>query len=122
MARRRRAHSDTPLSQKQQELARREDDLLRQMEELQRAIQDAPRVAAERARRQREELLARASEGRNRLDVSIALQDKRYAEDLWQKRPSRSMRRQRNEGRLLFLVLVLALALAIIWIATHLRF
>jgi hypothetical protein len=122
MARRRRAHSDSPLSQKQQELAQRENDLLRQMEELQRAIQEAPRLAAERARRQREELLQRASEGRNRLDVSIALQDKRYPENIWDRRPSRSLRRQRNEGRLFFLVLVLALALAIIWIATHLRF
>jgi hypothetical protein len=122
MARQRRDHSDSPLNQKQHELAQRENDLLRQMEELQRTIDAAPQVAAERARRQREELLQRASEGRNRLDVSIALQDKRYGEEIWDKRPSRSLRKQRNEGRLLFIVLVIALALAIVWIATHVRF
>ncbi len=122
MARRRRVHSETPLNQKQQELAQRENDLLRQMEALQRTIAEAPRVAAERARHQREELLRRASEGRNRLDVSIALQDKRYSDERWDKRPSRSLRKQRSEGRLFFLVLVIALVLAIIWIATHLRF
>ena len=60
---------------------------------------------------------------KERLDVSIALNDKRFSES---RRPSRgrprSLRKQRSEGRLLFIVLVLALALAIIWIATHLNF
>ena len=81
-----------------------------------------PRMAAETTRRQREELLRRASEGRNRLDVSIPLQDKRYGEDLWTNRRPRSLRKQRSEGRLLFIVLVIALSAAIIWIATHLQF
>ena len=122
MARRRPA-SNTPLTQKQQELARREEDLRKKMDDLQRMIEEAPRVAEERTRREREELLVRANEGRERLDVSIALNDKRFSES---SRPSRgrprSLRKQRSEGRLLFIVLVLALAVAIIWIATHLNF
>src|SRR2546423_1595689 len=119
---RRRAKSHTPLDQRQQELARRESDLRKQMEELERMIAEAPRMAAETTRRQREELLRRASEGRNRLDVSIPLQDKRYGEDLWTNRRPRSLRKQRSEGRLLFIVLAIALSAAIIWIATHLQF
>ncbi len=120
---RRRAKTDTPLNQKQQELAQRESDLRQQMEELERMIAEAPRVAEETSRRQREELLRRASEGRSRLDVfSTSLQDKRYGEDLWTNRRPRSLRKQRSEGRLLFIVLVIALAAAIIWIATHLHF
>jgi len=122
MARRRPA-SNTPLTQKQQELARREEDLRKKMDDLQRMIEEAPRVAEERTRREREELLVRANEGRERLDVSMALNDKRFSES---SRPSRgrprSLRKQRSEGRLLFIVLVLALAVAIIWIATHLNF
>ena len=120
---RRRAHSDTPLDQKQQELARLEQDLRKQMEDLQRMIEEAPQVAEEKSRRQREELLVRANEGRERLDVSIALNDKRYSENTWQsQRRPRSLRKQRSEGRLLFIALVVALAIAIVWILTHLHF
>ena|SRR5438105_7253504 len=119
---RRRARSDTPLDQKQLELSRRENELRKQMEDLERMIEDAPRVAAEMTRRQQEELLRRAHEGRNRLDVSIPLQDKRYPEDLWDNRRPRSLRKQRSEGRLIFIVLVIALSAAIFWIATHLHF
>ncbi len=119
---RRRAQSDTPLDQKQQDLARQERDLRRQMDDLQRMIEEAPRVAEERTRRDREELLQRAHEGRERLDVSIGMvPDKRYGENAWESRRPRSLRKQRSEGRLLFLVLVIALSIAIIWIATHLH-
>ena len=119
---RRPASSNTPLNQKQQELARLEENLRKQMDDLQRMIEDAPRQAEERSRREREELLQRANEGRERLDVSIALNDKRFNDANWQRRRPRSLRKQRSEGRLLFIVLVIALGVAIIWIATHLPF
>ena len=119
---RRRAQSNTPLNQKQQELAERESELRRQMEDLQRMIEEAPRVAEERTRREREELLERASAGGRRLDVSMALNDKRYSDFARETRRPRSLRKQRSEGRLLFLVLVIALSVAIIWIAIHLHF
>ncbi len=119
---RRPAHSNTPLTQKQQELAQRENDLRKKMEDLQRMIEEAPRVAEEKTRREREELLERASGGGRRLDVSIALQDKRFSEYAASQRRPRSLRKQRSEGRLLFIVLVLALSIAIVWIVTHLHF
>ena len=119
---RRRVQPNTPLSQKQQELARRESDLRKKMEDLQRMIEEAPRVAEEKTRREREELLERASAGGRRLDVSIALNDKRFNEYASRQRRPRSLRKQRREGRLLFIVLVLALSIAIIWLATHLPF
>ena len=119
---RRRAQSDTPLEQKQQELAQTESELRKQMDDLQRMISEAPRVAEEKTRRQREELLERATEGRDRLDVTMALQDKRYGESARDNRRPRSLRKQRSEGRLLFIGLVIALSIAIIWIATHLHF
>ena len=122
MAPRRRAHSDTPLDQKQQELAKLEENLRKQMDDLQRMIAEAPRVAEEKTRREREELLERATAGRNRLDVTMALQDKRYGDYASDTRRPRSLRKQRSEGRLLFIGLVIALSIAIIWIATHLHF
>ena len=119
---RRRTPANTPLNKKQQELAQREDDLRKQMEDLQRMIEEAPRVAEEKTRRQREELLERASSGGRRLDVSMALNDKRYSDFGRETRRPRSLRKQRSEGRLLFVALVVALGLAILWIATHLHF
>ncbi|HEY1771354.1 MAG TPA: hypothetical protein VGG02_13970 [Chthoniobacterales bacterium] len=118
---RRRVPSNTPLTRKQQELAQQEDDLRRQMSDLERMIEDAPRVAAENERRQKEELLERASGESKRLDVFSRPADKRYGDVAWDNRRPRSLRKQRSEGRLLFIVLVLALSAAIIWIATHLH-
>lgn len=119
---RRSPQSGTPLNEKQQELARRENQLREEMQKLERMIADAPRVAEEEHRRQREELLDRASEGKSRLDVSIALQDKRYGDGGHYSGRRVSLRKERREGRIVFLVLVIALAAAVIWLMTHLRF
>lgn len=113
----------TPLDQKQEELARRENQLRDEMQKLQRMIEEAPRVAEETTRRQRDELLHRAHDGGSRLDVSMALHDKRYHDDGAEtgRRP-RSLRKERREGRIVFLVLVVALTAAVIWLAIHLHF
>jgi predicted phage gp36 major capsid-like protein len=118
---RRPPRSTTALDQTKQELARQESELREQMEKLERMIADAPRVAEEVEKRQREELLLRASQGGSRLDVSMTLQDWRHAEA----RPGRqrgSLRKERREGRILFIVLVVALLAAAIWLVNHLHF
>jgi hypothetical protein len=120
--RRRPPQPGTPLNQKQEELAQRESQLRGEMEKLERMIAEAPRVAEETTRRQREELLARASEGSSRLDVSIALQDTRWGTDGRKSGRRKSLRKERREGRIIFLVLVIALGLAVIWLVSHLHF
>ena len=119
--RRRHPNDGTPLNQKQEELAQRESQLRGEMEKLERMIAEAPRVAEETTRRQREELLDRASEGRSRLDVSVALQDKRWGDDSRSEGRRGSLRKERREGRIIFLVLVIALGLAVIWLVSHLH-
>ncbi|HEX8280732.1 MAG TPA: hypothetical protein VF551_05110 [Chthoniobacterales bacterium] len=120
--RRRPSKAGTPLNDKQAELARRENQLREEMQKLERMIAEAPRVAEETTRRQREEIIARASEGRSRLDVSIALQDKRFGDGGGYGGRRVALRKERREGRLVFLVLVIALAGAVIWLVSHLRF
>lgn len=116
---RRLPRSESPLNQKQQDLARREDELRNEVEKLQRMIEEAPRVAEEKSRRQREELLRRAYARGSRLDASVALRDKRWGdEDTGRQRP-RSLRKERREGRVVFLLLVMALVFAVIWLVTH---
>jgi hypothetical protein len=119
---RRSPRSPSPFRHRQEELARQESELRESVEKLERSIAAAPRVAEETARRQREELLTRAKTGGNRLDVSIALQDKRYGDDGGSTRRRGSLRKERREGRIMFLVLVIALAGAVIWLASHLHF
>ena len=118
---RRSPRSASALDQTKQQLARQESELHDQMEKLQRMIADAPRVAEEVEKRQREELLMRASQGGSRLDVSLALEDKRYG-DVGSRKPRGSLRKERREGRILFLVLVIAVLFAAIWLFNHLHF
>jgi septal ring factor EnvC (AmiA/AmiB activator) len=120
--RRRSLQTGTTLDQKQQELVLQETALRDQVEKLERMIAEAPRVAEETTRRQREELLQRASEGSSRLDVSVALQDKRYGDDRTDKPRRGSLRKERREGRIVFLVLVIVLTAVVIWLASHFHF
>jgi septal ring factor EnvC (AmiA/AmiB activator) len=120
--RRRTSKSGTPLNDKQQELALRETKLRDEMQKLERMIAEAPRKAEEKHRRDREEIISRAHSGGDRLDVSIALQDKRFGDSAGYTGRRVSLRKERREGRIIFLVLVLALAAAVIWIMTHLPF
>src|SRR5438034_11077701 len=94
---RRSPRSTTTLDQSKQDLARQESALRDQMQKLERMIADAPRVAEEIEKRQREELLMRASAGGSRLDVSPALHEEGYGGG--RQEPRGSMREQRREGR-----------------------
>jgi|SRR3981081_231083 septal ring factor EnvC (AmiA/AmiB activator) len=111
----------TALDLSKEELARQESELRDQVEKLERMIADAPRVAEEKTRQQREELLHRAGAERTRLDVSVALQDKRFGEAAGSGPRRGAMRKQRREGRIIFLVLLIALAGLVIWLLTHLQ-
>lgn len=122
--RRRSTKAATPLNDKQAELAQRENQLREKMAKLERMIEEAPRRAEETNRRQREELIARAHDGGSRLDVSIALNDKRFMDGGARTRNGRprTLRKERREGRIVFLVLVLALVIAVVWLLSNLRF
>ena len=118
---RRPTKSASTLDQTKQELARQESELRDKMEKLERMIAEAPRVAEELTRQQREELLIRASEERSRLDVSLALHDKRYGDDAGLLAPRRALRKEKRDGRIVFLLLVAALVAAVVWLITHFR-
>jgi ABC-type transporter Mla subunit MlaD len=118
---RRAPRSTTTLDQTKNALAQQESEVRAQMDKLQKMIDEAPRVAEEIEKRQREELLMRASEGGSRLDVSLALHNERYGGGA-PARPRGSMRKQRREGRILFALLVIAVLGAALWLVNHLHF
>jgi hypothetical protein len=118
---RRHSKSSTALDQTKQDLARQESEVRDQMQKLERMIEEAPRMAEEISRQQREELLERAGAECGRLDVSVGLYDKRYGDDDRAKPRRRALRKERREGRIIFVVLMIALLIAIIWLVTYLR-
>jgi hypothetical protein len=107
--------SVTPFRQRREELARREAELRDGLEKLERMIAEAPRAA----RRRQEELSVRARD--SRLNASVE-QDKRYRNDAKSTSRRRPLRKERREGRLLFLVLAIAIAMVVIWLMSHLHF
>ena len=119
---RRSPKSGSAVDKQQEELAQRENALRDRMQKLQRMIDDAPRVAQETSRKQREELLERANQRGSRLDASLSLHDKRWDDTEWGVRRPGSLRKERREGRIIFLVLVIALAAAVIWLMTRFHF
>ncbi len=120
--RRRPPKSGSPVDQQQEDLARRENELRDEMQKLQRMIEEAPRLAEETSRRQREELLDRANQRGSRLDATLALHDKRWGDEDRGSRRGRSLRKERREGRIVFVVLVIALAVAVMWLLTRWHF
>jgi hypothetical protein len=119
--RRRSPKSESPVDQQQEELARRENELRDKMQQLQRMIEEAPRVAAETSKRQREELLARANQSGGRLDASLSLRDRRWGDEQSSTRRRGALRKERREGRIIFLVLVIALVVVVFWLMTRLH-
>jgi septal ring factor EnvC (AmiA/AmiB activator) len=119
---RRLRRSGTALDHKQEELTRRESEVRSEVEKLERMIAEAPRMAQEVEKRQREELLMRACQGGSRLDVSLTLHDKRYGSGGGVSRPRGALRKERREGRIVFIVLVVAVLSVAIWLLNHLHF
>jgi hypothetical protein len=119
--RRRPSKSASTLDQTKQELARQESELRDKMEKLERMIAEAPRVAEEMTRQQREELIIRAGQERSRLDVSVALHDKRFGDDGRMAPRRRALRKEKRDGRLVFLLLMIVLIALVIWLVAHIR-
>ncbi len=111
-----------PLRRRQEELARRESELRDKVDKLERMISDAPRVTEETSRRGQEEQRIKPNMGDSRLHVSVALQDRRYFDEKESRRRPRSLRKERREGRMIFLILVIGLAAVVIWLMSHLHF
>ena len=119
---RRSPRSPSPFRRRQEELARREAELRDQFDKLERMMAKARRATEETSRPVREKASTKTNPGDDRLQVSVALQDRRYFDDNDGTPKRRSLRKERREGRIMFLMLVVALAGAVIWLVSHLHF
>jgi len=119
---RRSPRSFPPLRRRQEELTRREQELRERVEHLERVIVETSQITGERSRAGRNEKLPNPNPTDRRFRVSVELRDEHYAHKSGTVQRPRSLRKQRREGRIVFLILVIALAAAVIWLMGHLHF
>ena len=107
----------TPLDARRRSLAEEEAKLREQMEQNQKLIEDAPKIARERARQRREELITRATRTDARPGSRAAMIDRRFYEvNVAAPAQHRRLRSERRQGRLLFFLLLLLFCAAIFWL------
>jgi hypothetical protein len=119
---RRSPKSPSALRRRQEEIERREAELREQVEKLEHMVINASQNAEDTSLAPQGRRGIRDNADDKQLHVSVALQDKHYFDKGERRRRPRSLRKQRREGRMVFLLLVAALAAAVIWLMSHLHF
>jgi hypothetical protein len=119
---RRSPKSPSPLRRRQEEIARTEAELREKVEKLERMVINGPQSAEDTSPAPGEERRKKNNTGDKQFYVSVALEDRHYFDKSGSNRRPRSLRKERREGRMVFLLLVAALAAAIIWLMSHLHF
>ena len=119
---RRSPRSPSPLRRRQEQIEQREAELREKVEELERMFTNAPQSAEDTSPAPGEQRGIRDDSGDKQLHVSVALQDRHYFDKSGSSRRPRSLRKERREGRMVFLLLAAALAVAVIWLMSHLHF
>lgn len=105
--------SSPPLRRRQEEIARQEAELRERLEKLERLVAKVPLIEKNRA-----EQRPKDNQTDKRFRISVAAQDHR--EGRGPRRP-RSLRKERRDGQIIFLLLVVALAVAVIWLISNLH-
>ena len=112
---RRSPKSSPPLRRRQEEIAREEAELRERLEKLERLVAKVPMIEKNRA-----EQGPKDNRTDKRFRVSIAAQGGSLGESRSARRP-RSLRKERREGQIIFLLLVVALAAVVIWLISNLH-
>jgi hypothetical protein len=113
---RRSPRSIPPLRRRQEEIARQEAELREKLERLERLVTKVPVIEKNSAeQRQTDDKTGR------RLRVSVAAQGGAYLGETRSARRPRSLRKERREGQIIFLLLMAALAAAVIWLISNLH-
>jgi hypothetical protein len=118
---RRSPRSSPPLRRRQEDIARQEAELREKLEKLERMVTKRPVIAQNRSSAQGAEQGVKRNKTDKQLHVSVALQGRHSLDEGRSVRRPRSLRKERREGRIIFLLLVTALAAAVIWLITHLH-
>jgi len=113
--------SSPPLRRKQQEIARQEAELHDKLDRLERMVTKGRPIPQHRSPAQAAEQGIRGQNTEKRFQVSLALDGGHSVEVGRSARRPRSLRKERREGRIIFLLLLTALAAAVVWLISHLH-
>lgn len=113
--------SSPPLRRKQQEIARQEAELHDKLDRLERMVTKGRPIPQNRSRAQAAEEGIRGNKTAKQFQVSLALDGGHFIEASRRARRPRSLRKERREGRIIFLLLLTALAAAVMWLISHLH-
>jgi hypothetical protein len=108
--------SSPPLRRRQEEIARQEAELRERLEKLERLVAKVPLIGKNRA-----EQGPKDNRSDKRFRVSVAAQGTDSLGESRSSRRPRSLRKERREGQIIFLLLVVALAVAVIWLISNLH-
>jgi hypothetical protein len=113
---RRSRKSSPPLRRRQEEIERQEAELRERLEKLERLVAKVPVIEKNRAKQE-----LNNSRQNRRFSVSVAAHGRDSMGDGRSDRRPRSLRKERREGQIIFLLLVVALAVAVIWLISNLH-
>jgi hypothetical protein len=112
---RRSPKSSPPLRRRQEDIARQEAELRERLEKLERLVAKVPLIEKNRA-----EQAPKDNRSDKRFRFSVAAQGTGSVGESRSARRPRSLRKERREGQIIFLLLVVALAAAVIWLISNL--
>jgi len=113
---RRSRRSSPPLRRREEEIARQEAELRERLEKLERLVAKVPVMERNRARQE-----AKDNRSDKRFSVAVAELGRSSSDEGRSGRRPRSLRKERREGQIIFLLLVVALAVAVIWLISNLH-
>jgi hypothetical protein len=114
---RRSRRSTQPFRRRQEDIARQEAELRQKLEKLERMVTKGPAAAPARAGEQG----LKGNNTEKRFHVSLAMEGGHSLDAGRTVRRPRSLRKERREGRIIFLFLLTALAAAVVWLISHLH-
>ena len=109
-----------PLHRKQQEIAQQEAQLREQRETLERMVTQSRALAQNKSSAREPDRNASDHVVEKRFHVSIATDAPQVFDADRRGRP-RTMRKERRQGRIVFLMLLVALGFAVMWLISHLH-
>jgi hypothetical protein len=116
-----RSRKPAPLRRKQQEIAQQEAQLREKVESLQRVVTQSRAAVRKKSPARKPDRVATNDVVEKRFHVSIAMEAPQVLDADRRSRRPRAMRKERQQGRIVFLILLIALGAAVMLLISHLH-
>jgi hypothetical protein len=110
-----------PLHRKQQEIAQQEAQLREKVESLKRIVTQSRAPAPKKSSVREPDRSATNNVAEKRFHISIAMDAPQVLDDDRRARRPRAMRKERRQGRIVFLILLAALGVVVMLLISHLH-